>query len=122
MLFRSDSRTKILLNAMRQQMINDRRDSRWYASSFTDSWEYEHHWSDHAVSDTGVCIVFDSREIIRFLSPSPQNRILPVKITYETQEMVTFGNLALTFAIDNFKRDYAHIGDGIEAANQFLAA
>jgi hypothetical protein len=114
------SRVQTLLKLAQVRMIDANQDSPWFTASFTELTDSEHHWSEYGDKSKGIAIGFDSKELIRFLSPSANDRVFPVQACYDTQKNLYFASMLITIAILNFEEDFGHICNDDQAASEFL--
>lgn len=117
---KQSQREGVLLQAAKAQMIKQAEKSGWYASSLTDSENDPYHWKHYGDECQGVSIGFDFPELIRYLSPSPTNRLFPAQILYDLKKSYEFAGCIVEFGIHYFNRDFSPIANDTKAANEFL--
>lgn len=115
------SREAGLLDVLQSRLINTREESGWFTASFTIAKDEQYHWTKYGDNGEGVAIGFKSKELIRFLSPSCADRVVPFKIIYRQSEALKFGTLLLEHGLDAFRRDFSSYGDDSIAIAEFIA-
>jgi Protein of unknown function (DUF2971) len=116
-----DSRVATMLRGLRSGLLEDRSESTWYTASFTEQADSEMHWAAvYGDFYKGVGIEFDAMELLKFLSPGPDNRLMMGPIIYDTQSTLDFLSKLIVFAIDNFCHDYHEVEDDHDASNLFI--
>lgn len=116
------SRIKTLLSTALTRMAKNNSQSSWFTASFTGLADSSYHWTTYGNKLEGVAICFNSRELIRFFSTSPTDRIGVVESIYDTPHNLNFCGKLLAMALLNFEEDYSHISDDQIAAEKFLAS
>ena len=117
----TNSRAKILLNRMKTGLLRSNSGSRWYIASFTEAFEDAAQWQRFGDNYRGVCIEFDTLELLKYLSASAEDRLFLGKVIYDTQELLNFGSKLLAAALGNFSEDFAEVSDDNLAAEQFVS-
>ena len=115
-----NQRAKMLLERMLSGLLNSNANSRWYVASFTEAFEDAAQWQRFGDNYKGICIEFDTLELIKYFSASIEDRPFFGKVVYDTQELLNFGSKLLAAALSNFDDDYSHIPDDDTAAQQFI--
>lgn len=79
-----------LLNAMKPRMLTSNADSTWYTFSLSRLKDDKGQWKEYGYDYQGVAIGFDSRELLRFLSQSKDNRPFICNVTYDIVKTIEF--------------------------------
>lgn len=115
-------RIKTLLSTALRSIAENNSQSSWFTASLTGLADSSYHWATYGNNLKGVAIGFDSRELIRFFSNSPTDRVAVIESSYDTQKNLYFAGKLLAIAILNFEEDYSHILNNNDAAEKFLAS
>ena len=113
-------RVRRLLQAMKGRLFQNNRESTWYSASFSKAEDDGCLWKRYGDRGKGIAIGFHTSELIKFLSPSPIDRVFPVHIIYSEKEAINFGSLLLCHGIEAFNRDFAEIADDEAAISEFI--
>jgi hypothetical protein len=113
-------RSVTMLTDLRAGLLSNNQQSTWYTCSFTGKSESLLHWKDYGKKFEGVALVFDTSELLRYLSPSPVDRLLTAPAIYDTEKILHFLCKLVCVALENFETDYGHVADVDEASRDFI--
>jgi Protein of unknown function (DUF2971) len=116
------SRVARMLSVLRAGLLSNRSQSIWYTASFSELADSAMHWREYGQNFSGVGVEFDAKELLRFLSPGPNDRLMMGPIIYDTPSTLDFMSKLVAFATDNFCSDFHRVEDDQQAAISFVSA
>ncbi len=113
-------RNVTMLTDLRAGLLSSNQLSTWYTCSFTEKFESLLHWKDYGKNFEGVALVFNTTELLKYLSPSPIDRLLAMPSIYDTEMILHFLGKLVCIAIENFETDYGDDVDFEAASKDFI--
>ncbi len=109
-----------MLTDLRAGLLSTNQLSTWYTCSFTGKFESLLHWKDYGRDFKGVALIFNTTELLKYLSPSPVDRLLAMPAVYNTEKILHFLGKLVCLAIENFENDYCDVVDIEKASKDFI--